>query len=62
VGTRGPLLHDASAPDLAVFFDPARVTPHYQGGWGRGRVQGHPFNIELPAEDRAALLAYLQGL
>jgi cytochrome c553 len=62
VGTRGPLLHDASAPDLDAFFDPARVTPGYQGGRSPGPIEGHPFNIALPAGDRAAVLAYLKGL
>jgi mono/diheme cytochrome c family protein len=62
VGTRGPLLHDASAPDLATFFDPARITAGYTGGRAGGPVPGHLFDIVLPAADRAALLAYLQGL
>jgi cytochrome c553 len=62
VGTRGPLLHDASAPDLDAFFDPARVTPGYEGGRTPGPIEGHPFNITLPEADRAALLAYLKGL
>jgi hypothetical protein len=62
VGSRGALFHDASAPDLAVFLDPARVTPGYTGGRSPGPVPGHPFDLALDAADRAALLAYLQAL
>jgi cytochrome c2 len=62
VGSRGALLHDASAPDLAVFFDPARVLPGYTSGRWPGPVPGHTFDIDLGADDRAALLAYLRAL
>jgi cytochrome c5 len=62
VGSRGPLLHDASAPDLAAFFDPARLDPGYQGGRSPGPVPGHWFNLDLPDADRAAVLAYLKEL
>jgi hypothetical protein len=62
VGSRGPLLHDASAPDLDAFFDPARVTPGFTGSRSHGPIEGHPFNIALSASDRAAALAYLKGL
>ena len=62
VGSRGPLLHDASLPDLAAFFDPARLTAGYQGGRSPGPVPGHVFDVDLSASDRAAVLAYLNGL
>jgi hypothetical protein len=62
VGSRGALFHDASAPDLAVFLDPARLTPGYTGGRSPGPVPGHPFDLALGAGDRAALLAYLESL
>jgi hypothetical protein len=62
VGSRGPLLHDASLPDLASFFDPARVTAGYQGGRTPGPVPGHVFDVDLAASDRAAVLEYLNGL
>jgi cytochrome c5 len=62
VGTRGPLLHDASAPDLAVFFDPERIDPGYQKGRSPGPVRGHVFDIELSAAEREALQGYLSGL
>ena len=49
VATRGRLLHDASVPDLATLLDPSRVG-------------GHRFGLDLTADDRAALLAYLTTL
>jgi hypothetical protein len=61
-GSRGPLLHDASAPDLAAFFDPARVDPGFTGGRSGGPIPGHPFNLTLSSDDRAAVLALLKGL
>jgi hypothetical protein len=60
-GSRGPLLHDASAPDLETFFDPARVDPGYTLGRGGGPIPGHTFNIALSDDDRAAVLATLKG-
>jgi hypothetical protein len=62
VGSRGPLLHDASAPDLAAFFDPERSAPSFTGGRGARPIPGHPWNIALGAEDRAALVAFLGKL
>lgn len=50
VGTRGPLLHDASAPSLEGMFDPQRKTP------------GHAFGLDLGAIDRDDLIAYLRTL
>ena len=50
VATRGRLLHDASIPDLDTMFDPARS------------VAGHPFGLDLDADERAALLAFLRSL
>ncbi len=61
-GTRGPLLHDASAPDLETFFNPARVDADYTQGRGGGPIPGHPFNLALSAEERAQVLATLKGL
>jgi len=62
VGSRGPLLHDASAPDLDTFFDPARVEAGYTSGRAGRPIPGHPFNLELSEEDRAAVLGTLRGL
>jgi mono/diheme cytochrome c family protein len=49
VAARGRLLHDASVRDLATLFDPSRVG-------------GHRFGLDLAADDRAELLAYLATL
>jgi mono/diheme cytochrome c family protein len=63
VSTRGPLLHDASLPDLDAMFDPVRTLATYTGGrLGPGPVPGHTFGLELDGADRADLLAYLQTL
>jgi len=50
VATRGRLLHDGSIADLPALFDPARTIP------------GHRFGLDLSADDRAALLAFLTTL
>jgi cytochrome c5 len=62
VGSRGALLHDASAPSLDVFFDPARSDPGFTGGRAGGPILGHPWNLALGADDRAAALALLREL
>ena len=63
VGTRGPLLHDASLPSLAAMFDPARDTSAFtQRLHGTGAVTGHRFGLDLPEADRLALLTYLSLL
>jgi cytochrome c5 len=63
VGSRGPLLHDASVQSLAALFDPARTTPHFVDGTrGGGAVPGHRYGLELSDADRAALLRYLEAL
>jgi mono/diheme cytochrome c family protein len=63
VGSRGPLLHDASVPSLDVMFDPARTQPSYTGGRrGPGPIEGHTFGLDLGAADRSDLVAYLETL
>ncbi len=62
VGSRGPLLHDASAPSLAVLFDPARVETGFEGSTRGGAIAGHAFGLELDDTERAALIAYLNTL
>lgn len=63
VGTRGPLLHDASLPSLEALFDPTRLDAGYRGGtYGAGSVGGHRFGLDLVASERAALIAYLKSL
>ncbi len=62
VGSRGPLLHDASAPTLEALFDPARASAGFAGGARGGPIVGHLVGLDLDAEGRAGLLAYLRGL
>jgi cytochrome c5 len=63
VGTRGPLLHDATVASLDALFDPTRPTAAFSGRLhGSGPVAGHLFGLELEPDDRSALLAYLQAL
>jgi mono/diheme cytochrome c family protein len=63
VGTRGPLLHDATVPSIAALLDPTRPTPSFEGRLhGAGAVQGHLYGLDLAAADRAALVAYLEAL
>jgi mono/diheme cytochrome c family protein len=63
VGSRGPLLHDASLPSIDALFDPARLTPEFSGRLhGSGAVLGHPFGLDLSESDRAALIRYVKHL
>jgi mono/diheme cytochrome c family protein len=63
VGTRGPLLHDGTVPDLDAMFDPSRTTPAFTRRLhGQGAVEGHPFGLDLSDADRAALIAFLKAL
>jgi hypothetical protein len=64
---RGPFEHNGSVATLEDWFDPARVEESYvPTGWnpgGRARaVPGHEFGLDLSAEDRAALIAFLKTL
>jgi cytochrome c5 len=63
VGTRGPLLHDATVPSLDAMFDPARVSSSFtERLHGAGAIPGHTFGLDLSASDRSALIAYLSHL
>lgn len=61
VGDRQLLLHDASASSLDEMFDPARTGSGYHGRLG-GPIQGHTYGLDLGADDRSALLAFLRTL
>ena len=47
---RGPFQHAGAVQTLDDWFDPARLQ----------RVPGHPFGLTLTAEDRRALIAFLE--
>jgi hypothetical protein len=66
---RGLFEHNGSIAALEDWFDPRRHQPNYvPTGW-KGppgtktrAVKGHPFGLDLPAEDRRALIAFLRTL
>lgn len=65
---RGPFEHNGSALTLEDWFDPARLRDDYvptgfRGPDGRARsVKGHLYGLDLPPEDRRALVAFLKTL
>jgi len=65
---RPRLLHDGSIATLEEMFDASRLNSnHVPGGWkGPGvterAIQGHPFGLNLKADDKNALLAFLRSL
>jgi cytochrome c peroxidase len=65
---RGPLEHSGSIATLEEWFDPARVRADYTPkGWNPPDVKtraipGHPFGLNLNAEDKRALIAFLRTL
>lgn len=65
---RGLYEHNGSVASLEDWFDPRRLRPDYvPSGWrGRGvtarAVPGHRFGLDLAADDRRALIAFLETL
>lgn len=65
---RGHYLHDGSAASLEEMFDPdRRKENHVPGGWTpvgtkTHAIQGHEFGLQLAAEEREQLLAFLRTL
>jgi hypothetical protein len=64
---RGPLGHSGWVATLEDWFDPARLQPDYTptgfaGTEGPHAVLGHPFGLDLPDDDKTALIAYLRTL
>jgi hypothetical protein len=65
---RGPFEHSGSVATLEDWFDPRRLRDDYvpTGFVGAGvktrAVKGHPYGLNLPAGDRAALIAFLKTL
>jgi hypothetical protein len=65
---RGPFEHNGSVATLEDWFDPRRLRDDYvPTGWkGYGvttrAVPGHEFGVKLSAEDKRALIAFLETL
>jgi hypothetical protein len=65
---RGPFEHNGSVPTLEEWFDSARLSETYVPNGARGvsnvarPVPGHRFGLDLPAEDKRALIAFLRTL
>jgi hypothetical protein len=65
---RGPFEHNGSVASIEDWFDPARVRDDYvPTGWKGYAVQtravkGHEFGLDLSAEDKRALIAFLKSL
>jgi Cytochrome c len=63
VAAGAPYLHDGSVVSLEELLSPARLRADYTAGrLGRGPIPGHPAGTELDADDRRALLEYLQTI
>lgn len=65
---RGPFEHNGSVATLEDWFDPRRLSEDYVPSGFRGAgvktrpVKGHVFGLNLSAEDRRALIAFLKTL
>nr|MDQ3369661.1 hypothetical protein [Myxococcota bacterium] len=55
-----PYLHHGAVASLDELLSPARLAPDYRGGLlGPGAIPGHAFGMDLLADERAALIAFL---
>ncbi|HEY3135072.1 MAG TPA: hypothetical protein VGL29_03370 [Blastocatellia bacterium] len=65
---RGPFEHNGSVATLEDWFDPRRLRDDYVPtgykpyGVKTRAVKGHPFGLDLSADDRRALIAFLKTL
>jgi len=65
---RGPFEHNGSVATLEDWFDPRRLRDDYVPtgykpyGVKTRAVKGHPFGLDLSADDRRALIAFLRTL
>ncbi|HEX2522304.1 MAG TPA: hypothetical protein VHP35_09270, partial [Terriglobia bacterium] len=65
---RGPFEHNGSVATLEDWLDPRRLSEEYVPTGFRGAgtktraIKGHLFGIDLCAEDRKALIAFLKTL
>ena len=63
VAEAGPYLHHGALRTLEDLFSPERLSASYRDSpLGPGAVKGHEFGTDWPAEDRAALVAWLRTL
>lgn len=63
VAAAAPYFHQGAVPTLDDVLSPARLDPSYaKSPLGKGAVAGHTYGTDLPAPDRAALVAYLRTL
>lgn len=63
VRDNGPYLHHGAISTLDELLSPARLSASYSGSpLGPGPVPGHEWGTDWPAEDRAAVVAYLETL
>jgi mono/diheme cytochrome c family protein len=63
VGSRKFLLHDGTVSSLDAMLDPMRPTADFTSRvHGQGAVPGHLFGLDLPDDDRQALLKFLRAL
>jgi hypothetical protein len=65
---RGPFEHNGSVATLEDWFDPKRLRPDYvptgYKGFGveKRAVPGHPFGLNLSADEKRSLIAFLKTL
>jgi hypothetical protein len=63
VSAAAPYFHHGAVPTLEDVLSPARLEASYaKSPLARGAVPGHTYGTDLPAPDRAALVAYLRTL
>ena len=63
VSAAAPYFHQGAVPTLEDVLSPARLEPSYaRSPLAKGAVAGHVYGTDLPAPDRAALVAYLRTL
>lgn len=61
--TRHQFFHHGALSSVRAVLDPGRLLESYrEGRHGPGAVLGHPFGINLPAAERAALTAFVESL
>jgi hypothetical protein len=65
---RPRLMHDGALTSLEEMFDPARESPDYEPrGWNpvgvkKRAIPGHPSGLDLSADEKQALIAFLRSL